>query len=219
MKIAQGSKLLMIGDSITDCGRAGMPAEGGDNLGRGYVQLVDALLGAVYPDLKIRVANAGISGNRARDLAERWQRDVLDQKPDWLSIMIGANDVWRQFDRFRQPEMHVLPEEYEQTVGDLVAKTRPALKGMVMMSPFFLDPDAEEPMRRRMDQYGQIIRKIASSHDAIFVDTQAAFNTVLRHLHTFALSGDRVHPNQVGHMVLARAFLNALGFDWSRSLS
>ena len=55
-------------------------------------------LGAVYPERMIRVINMGVSGNTTRDLKARWQRDVLDLKPDWLSIMIGANDVWRQYD-------------------------------------------------------------------------------------------------------------------------
>ena len=60
--------------------------------------MVDALLGAVYPERMIRVINMGVSGNTTRDLKARWQTDVLDLKPDWLSIMIGANDVWRQYD-------------------------------------------------------------------------------------------------------------------------
>ena len=54
--------------------------------------MVDALLGAVYPERLIRVINMGVSGNTTRDLKARWQRDVLDLKPDWLSIMIGANE-------------------------------------------------------------------------------------------------------------------------------
>src|SRR5215470_7212383 len=70
------AKLLMIGDSITDVERARPVGEGRDPaLGRGYVQTVDALLGAVYPDQWIRVVNMGISGNTTRDLKARWQTD------------------------------------------------------------------------------------------------------------------------------------------------
>ncbi|WP_420819022.1 GDSL-type esterase/lipase family protein [Paenibacillus nanensis] len=47
----------------------------------------------------IRVVNMGISSNTVRDLKERWQTDVLDLKPDWLSIMTGINDVGRQYNR------------------------------------------------------------------------------------------------------------------------
>jgi lysophospholipase L1-like esterase len=99
MKIEPGSKLVMIGDSITDAERARPVGEGLFSAqGRGYVSMVDALLGAVYPRHAIRVVNMGVSGNTVRDLKARWQTDVLDLKPDWLSILIGDNDVWRQFD-------------------------------------------------------------------------------------------------------------------------
>jgi lysophospholipase L1-like esterase len=55
------------------------------------------------------------------------------------------------------------------------------------------------------------VRELARKHGAIFVDTQAAFDHVLRHVHPMALAWDRVHPNLTGHMVLARAFLHAVG--------
>src|SRR5690242_13636732 len=79
LMIGAKEKLVMIGDSITDVERARPIGEGRDpSLGRGYVAMVDALLGAVYPDHWIRVVNMGISGNTTRDLKNRWQTDVLD---------------------------------------------------------------------------------------------------------------------------------------------
>ena len=56
---------------------------------------------------------------------------------------------------------------------------------------------------------------LAKKHGAIGVDTQAAFDRVLKHQHSSNLSWDRVHPNSIGHMVIARAFLDAVGFVWS----
>ncbi|MFN8378973.1 MAG: GDSL-type esterase/lipase family protein [Anaerolineae bacterium] len=44
------------------------------------------------------VINMGVGGNTVRDLAARWESDVTALNPDWLSICIGINDVWRQFD-------------------------------------------------------------------------------------------------------------------------
>ncbi len=109
MKINKNDKLLFIGDSITDCGRARPVGEGvGDeSYGSGYVNLVRGLLAVDYPEYNIRVVNMGISGNNICDLAKRWQTDVFDQNPNWLSIMIGINDVWRQFDRpFQEKNMY-----------------------------------------------------------------------------------------------------------------
>ncbi|HZO86990.1 MAG TPA: SGNH/GDSL hydrolase family protein [Chthonomonadaceae bacterium] len=215
MQIEKGSKLIMIGDSITDAERARPVGEGlFGAVGRGYVGMVDALLGAVYPDQAIRVINMGTSGNTVRDLKARWQTDVIDLKPDWLSIMIGDNDVWRQFDLPLQKEIHVSPEEYETTLEDLVTRTQPLLKGLVLMTPFYIEPNRQDAMRARMDAYGALVRKIAEKHNTLFVDTQAAFDAALQTYYPAALSWDRVHPNHVGHMLLARAFLQAVGFSW-----
>jgi Lysophospholipase L1 and related esterases len=215
MRISSNKKLVFIGDSITDCGRAQPVGEGrGEALGRGYVAQVEALFEAAHPEANLRIVNVGTSGHTVRDLAARWQRDVMDLKPHWLSVMIGINDVWRQFDSPHQTEKHVPPTEYEETLRRLVADTRPRLEGLVLMTPFFIEPNRADPMRVRMDEYGAIVKQVAAEHDAILVDTQAAFDAVLAHRHPMALAWDRVHPSQAGHMVLARAFLKGIEFDW-----
>jgi lysophospholipase L1-like esterase len=218
MKIDQAQKLLFIGDSVTDCDRAKPEGEGlFGALGKGYVSYIDALLQAVYPELGIRVVNKGISGNTVRDLNKRWQEDVIEQKPDWLSIMIGINDVWRQYDTPFIKEWHVYLDEYEQTLRKLVIETKPLVKGLVLMTPFYLESNEQDQMRQTMDQYGQVVRTIAEENDCIFVDTQAAFNEILENLYPATIAWDRVHPSSAGHMVLTRAFLKELGFIWNRS--
>jgi lysophospholipase L1-like esterase len=215
MKLETNSKLLFIGDSITDCGRTRPIGEGlGDALGRGYVALVDALLGATYPERKIRVVNVGSSGNTVRDLESRWQSDVTDQKPDWLSVMIGINDVWRQYDSPLRPEIAVPPGEYELIYRRLLHASRPSLRGLVLMTPFYIEPNRSDAMRETMDVYGAVVKSLALEYDAVFVDSQAAFDTVLTHYYAATLAWDRVHPNTTGHMVLARAFLNGVGYQW-----
>ena len=215
MKLTKHTKLVMIGDSITDCGRERPVAEGlRDPLGRGYVTFVDSLINTCYPELAIRIANVGIGGNTVLSLKDRWQTDVIDLKPDWLSVSIGTNDVWRQFDLPNLTERHVLPDVYEQTYDELLAKTRPMLKGLILMTPFYIEPNQADALRARMDEYGAIVRKLAARHDAVFVDTQAAFDKALQHRHSSALAWDRVHPNQTGHMIIAKAFLDAIGFAW-----
>ena len=215
MKIAKNSKLIFIGDSITDCGRARPVGEGlFDAIGKGYVANVEGLLGAVYPEEKIRVVNMGCSGNTTRDLKARWQADVVDLKPDWLAVLIGINDVWRHFDIPLQRENHVQLDEYQQTLDELLAKTRPSLAGLVLMSPFFLELNRQDAMRRKMDEYGTVVRELAGKYDAIFVDLQAEFDRVLQQTHPMSIAWDRVHPNQTGHQLIARAFLRAVGFQY-----
>lgn len=215
MKIKAQQKIVFTGDSITDCGRARPHGSAPDGLGNGYVQLVDALLSAANPELEIEVWNTGISGNTVRDLKARWNDDVLSIRPDWLSIMIGTNDVWRQFDSADDSTLGVLPDEYENTLCELVSSTRSSLSGgLVVMTPFFVDTNASEPMRVMIEQYGAIAQRVAAENDALFVDTQAAFDAVMQHREPSVLAGDKVHPSVVGHIVLARAFLQAIDFTF-----
>jgi len=215
MKLNPRDKLLMIGDSITDCERQRPVGEGRpDTLGNGYVALVNAMLQAAHPELQIRVVNMGISGNTVRDLKARWESDVMAHRPDWVSVMIGINDVWRQFDTPLVPERHVYPDEYEATLDELVRRTLPHVKGMVLMTPFYIEPHRGDPMRAMMDRYGAIVRKTAERHGTLFADTQAAFDRLLEHHYPGAVAHDRVHPNLIGHYVLARTFLGALGFSF-----
>jgi len=205
----------MIGDSITDCGRARPIGEAqGDSLGTGYVSIINACLTSTLPQSGIRVVNMGVSGDTVRDLTARWDSDVMTLKPDWLSIMIGINDVWRQFDAWLQTETHIDLDEYGQTLEMLIQKTQPHLKGLVLMTPYFIEPNRADPMRAKMDDYGAVVRNLAERYKAVLVDTQAAFDEVLTEIHPMMLAEDRVHPNLTGHMILARAFLKAIEYSW-----
>ena len=216
MKLHPDSRLLFIGDSITACGRKFPMGVGAFNqaLGDGYVNLIDAALTAAYPDYGITTINMGISGNTVRDLNARWETDVLDIKPDWLVIKIGINDVWGYFSQTPPPVYHISVDEYAQTLDQLIQQTRSSLRGLILMTPYYLEPNRQELMRARMDQFGAVVRDMASRHQALLVDTQAAFDSVLPCIHPLSLAIDRIHPNLTGHMILARAFLQRINYSW-----
>jgi lysophospholipase L1-like esterase len=146
-----------------------------------------------------------------RDLAARWQTDVIDQRPDWLAVMIGINDVWRQFDTPLRTDLQVPLDEYTRVLTALIEQTRPLVKGLILATPYVIEGNRTDPMRLRMDEYGAVVRELAAKHNALFIDTQAAFDTVLVHTHPMTLAWDRIHPNTTGHLILARAFLSAIG--------
>ncbi|MDR1191447.1 MAG: SGNH/GDSL hydrolase family protein [Verrucomicrobiales bacterium] len=214
MKIAENSKLVLIGDSITDGGRARPVGDGAGGVGTIYPSNVFGWLGARCPERRIRVINMGCSGDTVRDLQARWQTDVLDLQPDWLGVLIGINDVWRQIERPLQPETHVPLAEFRAIYDELLMVTRPRLRGLVLLAPYFVDPNKDEPMRKMMDGYGAAVRELAAKHDAIFVDLQAEFDELLRHLHPMEIALDRVHPNVVGETLITRAFLRAVEFSF-----
>lgn len=214
MRFQDNDFLLFTGDSVTDAGRGRPVGEGlGEGVGTGYVRAVDTLMNAFFPDLRLRISNTGTSGNTVRDLAERWQSDVLDLKPDWLSVCIGINDVWRQYDMPNVTHRHVYPEEYRQTLEDLVCRTRQKVKGIVLMTPYYMEPCKEDWMRARMDEYGAIVRQIAEKYDTGFVDLQAIFDNYLQHRHSSFLTWDRVHPNPTASMLIAKAFLKLFDIE------
>ncbi|WP_309118833.1 SGNH/GDSL hydrolase family protein [Paenibacillus sp.] len=216
MLLRHGQTLVMIGDSITDCERARPRGEGlFAAIGKGYVALVSALLNERYPERAIRVVNMGTSGNTVRDLKARWETDVVELKPDWVSIMIGINDVWRQYDTPTIVEGHVLIEEYEATLDALIERTKPLVEGLVLMTPYYIEPNRDDAMRADMDRFGAVVKRLAEKHGAKFVDTQAAIDRLLEHIYPATLAWDRVHPNMTGHAALARAFLNAVEFEWN----
>ncbi|MDR0896254.1 MAG: SGNH/GDSL hydrolase family protein [Oscillospiraceae bacterium] len=209
-----GDKLVFIGDSISDCGRARPVGEGlGLSLGNGFIADVAALLGSAHPAERLRVVNMGISGNRIRDLKARWDDDVLALQPDWVCVLIGINDVWRQFDSPLQPEEHVLPDEYESTYIELIERTLPHVKGMVLMTPYYIEPNPQDAMRARMDAYGAIVKRVAERFGLPCIDMQAAWSPLFAHMYPGNIAWDRVHPNHLGAVHLARAFLKATGYE------
>lgn len=214
MLFEKGDKVLFIGDSISDYDRKRPVGEGGNNAwGTSYVAQAGSLLCCMYPELQLRIVNMGISGNRVRDLQERWQQDVMDQQPQWVVMFIGINDVWRQFDSPLQPDEHVLPDEYYATYEQLIQQTLPNVKGMVLLTPYFMEPNKADAMRARMDEYGAMVKTLGSKHHIPVIDTQAAWDDLFQHMHPCNIAWDRIHPNQVGNMYLAKIFLKEIGFE------
>ncbi|MEG0766506.1 MAG: SGNH/GDSL hydrolase family protein [Clostridia bacterium] len=214
MLFSKDQKILFMGDSISDFDRTRPVGEGLFNAwGTSYVAMIGASLGSMYPELQLRVVNMGISGNNVVDLRKRWQTDALDKNPDWVCVLIGINDVWRQFDCPAMHETHVHLQEYTETYDALIAQTLPHVKCMVLMTPYFMEPNREDPMRKEMDRYGAVVRALSEKYHTAFVDLQSAWDALFEHMHPCNIAWDRIHPNQTGHMLIARTFLQAVGFD------
>ena len=209
-------RIVFAGDSVTDMESANPVGEGlFDNLGRSYVRVIENMLVAWYPELNIRITNAGISGNTSRDLLARFDRDVVSLDPDYVSICIGINDVWRQFDCPAMPDYAVMPEEYEQNVEKMILAVKDRVKGVFLCSPYYIEPNREDMMRRRMDEYVGICRALAEKHGCVFVDFQRLYADFCRIRHSCCIAWDRVHPNQMGATLMAREFLKYCGFDYA----
>ena len=141
--------ILFQGDSITDCRRI---RELSDNLGLGYPNLVSAELGFENPE-KYLFLNRGISGNRIVDLYARMKKDIINLKPDYLSILIGVNDVWHEV----MEKNGVDAKKFEMVYGLLIEELKAALPELKIMilEPFLLSGDVTDPAEKP-DRYASM---------------------------------------------------------------
>lgn len=72
-------------------------------------------------------------------------------------------------------------------------------------------------MRKRMDEYGAICKKLAEKYGCILVDLQQVFDKYFKYRHSNFIAWDRVHPNQVGATLIAMEFLKHCGFDYNHT--
>ena len=217
MIFQDGDKIVFAGDSVTDAGSSAPVSEAfKDNLGFGYVRMVDIFMNVWYPELKVRVVNSGIGGNDTRNLLARFQTDVVDQNADWVSICIGINDVWRQFDMPANESRHIAVDEYESNLEKMICMVKDNVKGMFILTPYYIEPNAEDEMRALMDKYGEVCKKLAKKYNCVLVDFQKIFSDYCKYRHSTYVAWDRVHPGMTGGTLMAREFLKYCGFDFSK---
>lgn len=200
--------LLFIGDSITDCGRR---TDEPEKIGSGYVRIVRDSLLARDPANAPRVVNMGISGNKMGDLEKRWQRDVLDARPDVLSVYVGINDVWHGLTPGREGTRI---EDYVRGYRDVLTQTRDALPAckFVIVEPSVIWL-AEHPHANDVLQpYVAASRAIAKEFGAVAtVPLHGAFVAANATRPDVAWTTDGVHPTSIGHTLIARTWLKSVG--------
>jgi acyl-CoA thioesterase-1 len=203
-------RIVCLGDSIT---------QGGEGPG-GYVWLVRHYLAALYPQQPIEVINAGISGHKSTDMLARYQKDVLDKKPDLVTISVGVNDVWHGFyDNHPEgdgPRGIPLPE-YKQHVEDMITQAEKIGAKVVVLSTTVIHEDDTNKENAKIKNYNAALRELAKKHHATFVDYQKPFWALITAYqkdtggHELLLTVDGVHMNPTGNRVMAHTLLIGLG--------
>ncbi|MBX3425174.1 MAG: SGNH/GDSL hydrolase family protein [Pirellulales bacterium] len=210
--VRPGDVVLFQGDSITDAGRDRTRNEPNDQraAGAGYAWLAAAHLLINRPDDRLAIHNRGISGNKVHQLAERWQTDCLDLKPDVLSILIGVNDVWHRVNGQYDGTLATYRDDYRALL-ERTKKALPSVK-LVICEPFVLRcgsvTDAFFPA---IDEFRGVAKEICDEFDGRFV----AFQTLLDAAAELAAKEfwlrDGVHPTDHGAALMAGAWLQATG--------
>ncbi len=212
-RIEKGNTVLFQGDSITDAGREKekeLPNNPG-SFGYGYAFLAASALLNALPEKQLTIYNRGISGNKVFQLADRWQKDCLDLKPDVLSILIGVNDYWHT----RTGNYDGTIEVYENDYRALLKRTKenqPDVK-LVLCEPYYLlntkavDKTWVEPMK----QYQAVAKKMADEFDTLWVPYQKIYDEAIKHAPATYWSADGVHPGMPGAQLMAEAWLKVVG--------
>jgi len=210
MKIRSGQRILFIGDSITDCGRRGTDAP----LGSGYVKLFADMLIIRHPKRAITVINKGIGGDVVTGLRDRWSDDVIRNRPNWLSIKIGINDLHMTL---RQSPDPVPPQLYREAYEDIIERTRDALPEcrLLLIDPFYISTDSaptsfRSAVQKLLPQYLRIVNDLSRRYGTLHVETHQVFQRLLRDHEPDTFCPEPVHPNLTGHMVIANAVYAAL---------
>ncbi len=200
--------VLFQGDSITDCGRGRDTELPNDQLGAGYPAMVAARLRADRPGEDLRFFNRGISGNRVVDLYARWKIDAVNLNPDVLSILIGVNDTWHEFERNNGVEVERYGEFYRMLLNWTVT-ARPGIR-LLLIEPFVLETGVvTSEWVAEINQRRRIVRQLAEEFHTAFVPAQEIFDAALREAPADYWLGDGVHPTAAGHQRLADAWIEA----------
>lgn len=200
--------VLFTGDSITDCNRARPIGDGFGKMGDSYVARIFVDTWADFPENKIQYMNSAISGNTTAQLLDRFDEDVLAYHPDYVCIMIGVNDVWRHFDGNQLSVELLYPDDTANNMETMIKKTLATGAKPIILSPYFLDRNHEDPMRHMVDEINVRYKALAEKYNIGYIDIQTPFDEYLKTGSAYILSNDRVHPKAPGISIIARCIYN-----------
>ena len=207
--------LLFQGDSITDCGRitsggAGYPK---DLWGPGYAGVIATKLMSEQPG-KWQIFNRGISGNRIVDVYARIKADIINLKPDYLSIYIGVNDVWHELGH----KNGVATAKFEKIYSMLLEEVTEACPDckIFLFAPFVLkgngtynaeDTSYYEAFVKDVNTKIEAVKRVGEKFALPVIELQPAFDKALELAPDRYWTADGVHPTAMGHELIKRLWL------------
>ncbi len=203
--------VLFFGDSITDSGRnRDIPT----STGKGYATMASGQLSFENPG-KYRFLNRGIMGNRVGDLLARVQMAVIPNKPDYISILIGVNDLFLEYSKKTTPGRKRFDAQYRMLLDEIL-EALPDTK-IFLMAPFVLlgketesseaNPGRFEFLRGEIPYREEIVRKIAEDYNLPFISLQDKFDAATEGMPNTLWLKDGVHPSNAGHYLIAQEWL------------
>ena len=199
---------LFQGDSITDADR---DKKNPDHLGQGYPRFCAGRLGLDHLN-EFTFYNRGISGNRTTDLYARIKKDTIQLSPDYLSVLIGVNDVWHEL----QLQDGLSTEKTEFFYDMYLTEVKAALPNLkvFLLEPFFLPSEIIEQDHdtfiKNVAETAEVTKRLAEKHGCVFVPLQQKISDAAKQSSIETILKDGVHPTEVGHELIARELTAAI---------
>ena len=203
---------LFQGDSITD-GNRGRNNDLNHIMGHGYAFSIASRVGADFPEKHLSFLNRGISGNKINDLEARWQKDVLDLKPDVLRILAGVNDL----DSVIRQKQEVNSEKFEEVYQVILNHTKRQLPEclLIICEPFILSvgrvKDDWGKWENEMKKLQNAVANLSKEYNAVFVPLQTVFDKTAANSNAEYWIWDGIHPTVAGHELITREWLKQVG--------
>lgn len=201
-------KFLFQGDSITDAGRA---RDWDLSLGSGYATITAANLGAVKPG-EINFINRGISGNRIVDLYARIKADIINLKPDYMSVLIGINDVWHEVEHQNGVSTEKFEKIYSMLIEEVLEEL-PQIK-IFILEPFVTHGTAADKnwdlFYNETKAKAKAAKRVSEKYGLIFVPLQQKFDDAQKITEATYWTAEGVHPTPMGHGIIATALFEAV---------
>ena len=200
-------KFLFQGDSITDADRI---RDNDSNFGYGYPNLFAAEILKNRP-YDFDFVNRGISGDRIVDVYARIKVDIINLKPDYMSMLIGVNDVWHDLNDDNGVDVDKFEKIYDMLISEILEEL-PELK-IILLEPFVLKgPGTEryyDVFREELMKRGEVVKRIAEKYDLKFVPLQDKFDEVAAGGNDTYWLSDGVHPTAAGHCLIKDEMMKA----------
>lgn len=209
-KFPAGSKVAFVGNSITEAGY--------------YESYIWLYYMTRFPGERIEVMNVGIGGNTIKDIAARFDEDVVKRNPSAIVLTFGMNDSGYFEYNGAEPEKEADKKvaASRESFLPLVEKLKalPAQKIMMSSSPYdetMKNKDNYFPGKSKaMERIIAFQKESTSANHWSFVDLYYPMQQInlegQKSNPEFTIIGkDRIHPGNGGHLVMAYLFLKSQG--------
>ncbi|WP_269523323.1 SGNH/GDSL hydrolase family protein [Coraliomargarita parva] len=201
-----GDVVAVIGDSITEQKK--------------YSVFIEDYLVMCQPQPDLKVVQFGWGGEQANGMASRFQNDVLPFQPDVVTTCYGMNDGG-----YRPVTQDTL-DRYRRHTTDYVQQMKEAgVRWIILGSPGIVDPASYKRANSDAEVYNHTLKELAKVGEAVAVSEGVSYADVYSPMmhgvelakaqygEGYKIANDGVHPGDNGHLLMAYAFLKALGCD------